>query len=71
MNNFIREYKIPLKICDDIIKYFKKNKKLHVPGKIFNSEIGYGEVNYRAKVSTDMGVKVKSGIKIFDKYNSF
>jgi len=71
MDSFIREFKTPIDLCDDIIKYFKKNKKLHVPGKIFNSDIGYSEVNCKAKVSTDMGVTVKSGIKIFDNYNSF
>tara|TARA_B100001094_G_C17821585_1_gene618779 strand:+ start:93 stop:671 length:579 start_codon:yes stop_codon:yes gene_type:complete len=71
MNNFIREYKTPIKLCDDILKYFKKNKKLHVPGKIFNSEIGHGEVNYKAKVSTDIAVSVKSNVKIFNDYNSF
>ena len=69
MDNFIREYKIPTKLCDDIIKYFKKNKKLHVPGRIFSTEAGQHEVNLDAKVSTDLGILVKSNIKIFDKYN--
>jgi hypothetical protein len=35
-NSFVGGWFIPLKICDDLIKYFNKNKKLSIKGKIYS-----------------------------------
>ena len=37
-NSFIGGWFIPNKICDDIIKYFKKNKKFVVKGKTYSED---------------------------------
>ena len=32
--NFIEKYKVPLKVCDNIIEYHKKNIEYKTPGMI-------------------------------------
>jgi len=71
MDSFIREFKTPINLCDDIIKYFKDNKKRHVPGRVLDGNKNDSEIDKRAKVSTDMFIPLISNEKIFKKYNKF
>ena len=50
LNNFIHEdYMSDLTVCDDLVKWFHSNKKLHKPGGFSDS----GVVNHKLKKSTD------------------
>jgi hypothetical protein len=65
--SFIGSYRIPDDICDEIIKYFKKNKLKQKKG-----VIGYNEVpiiDTKIKESIDIQIPVKNNINIFNKYN--
>jgi len=37
-NSFIGGWFIPTKICDDIVKFFKENKKFSIKGQIYSSD---------------------------------
>lgn len=54
-NSFIGGWYIPNKICDDLIKYFKKNKEKHVQGRS-GYDNGSFIVNKKVKDSVDLGI---------------
>jgi hypothetical protein len=67
--SFIGSYQIPENICNEIIKYFKKNKLKQKKG-----VIGYNEVpiiDIKIKESIDIQIPVKNNINIFNKYNEY
>jgi len=45
---FLKTFKVPNKVCDNLIKYFNKNKKLQTPG------IAGGKIKPNIKKSTDI-----------------
>ena len=49
--DFISGWYIDKKVCKNVIKFFNRNKKNHVQGKVGNNEI-----NKKVKVSTDLSV---------------
>ena len=54
MEDFIGKYKIDVEVCDDVLKFFKKNKKRQSSG-----VIGYNNVDYTRKESTELIVTGK------------
>ena len=48
-DKFIQTFKVPDEVCDDLIKYFDKNKKLHIPGVVAENK-----VIKKSKASTDI-----------------
>ena len=57
MNNFIGKYKIDEEVCDDVLKFFNKNKKRHVKG-----VLGTGNVVKERKDSIDIPINGSDAI---------
>jgi hypothetical protein len=52
VESFIAGWYIDESLCDDIINYFKNNKKYHIQG-----SFGHNDIDKNKKESTDLGIK--------------
>jgi len=67
LDSFIGTSFIPKNLCDEIIKYFKKNKNLTHKGYFGANSI----VNVNIKESNDLEIKVNANLPLFNKYFYF
>ena len=65
-DSFIGSWFIPTKICDDLVTFFKKNKKLTVDG--VNSYYGKNIINKEIKESKDLIIGANYFEYPFDEY---
>ena len=66
MENFIRSYQLDTKLCDDLVKYFSKNKEYKNKGGCFSN--GKLQVNKDIKDSIDVNFYNSSCNKTIQKY---
>ena len=58
MEDFIGKYKIDAEVCDDVLKFFNKNKKRQSSGVVGNDNI-----DYTRKDSTDIALGGEDGLQ--------
>lgn len=58
MEDFIGKYKMDAEVCDNVLKFFNKNKKRQSSGVVGNNDI-----DYTRKDSTDIGLGGEDGLQ--------